>query len=152
MNDPYHALKQYETFIIWNLIPSQPKPRKVPCDLNGNASDAHSSSNWVSFEEASFTAKLLGTSYGVGFVFRPEQKLFVIDIDNCAEPTGQWSPLALELMRLLPGCLVEVSQSGKGLHLIGSGTVPDHAKKNTALNIELYSELRFLALGNMETT
>ncbi len=149
--DPYAALKAYPQFILWNLIPDTPKPRKVPCDLTGSASSAHDAQNWMSFNEAQTLATLMGDSYGVGFVFTGNDPFFVIDIDNCVTPDNQWSPVAQTLMSLLPGCLVEVSQSGKGLHLIGSGSVPDHAKKNIALGLEFYTELRFIALGNMKT-
>ena len=151
IQDPYAALKAYPQFIIWNLIPDYPKTRKVPCDLTGSASSAHDPLNWMSFDEASSLATLMGESYGVGFVFTTTDNLWVIDIDNCLTPDNQWSPIAQTLMSLLPGCLVEVSQSGKGLHLIGSGSVPDHAKKNIPLGLEFYTELRFIALGNMET-
>lgn len=149
--NPYTPMLSYPQFILWKLVPAQPKPRKLPCDIEGNVISAHDPSHWVDYTTAKFSLDILGSEYGLAFVFTDKDPFFVIDIDNCTEPTGQWSPLALELMRLLPGCLVEVSQSGKGLHLIGRGIMPDHAKKNTALNIELYSELRFLALGNMET-
>lgn len=152
MNDSYEALKQYNQFIIWNLVPDLPrKPKKLPCDPSGRPASAHDSANWMSFDEATFLAELLGPSYGVGFVFTPTDNLFVIDIDGCLLPDNTWSPLALELISLLPGALVEVSTSGKGLHIIGSGTLPPHACKNTTLAIELYSELRFLALGNQTT-
>lgn len=151
MLDPYHALKQYSQFIIWKVVPDLPKPRKVPCNPYGEPDSAHEPSNWMSFDEALTLATLLGSSYGIGFVFTENDPFFVIDIDNCLEPTGQWSQLAQMMLSLLPGCLVEVSHSGKGLHLIGSGAVPAHAKKNIALNIELYTELRFIALGNMQT-
>lgn len=151
--DPYAALKQYPQFILWESVqtPGKPKPDKIPCSLAGERYvNAHDPIHWADFETAHFTAELLGPAYGVAFVFTANDPFFVVDIDNCLTPTG-WSDLALELISLLPGCLVEVSTSGKGLHLIGSGAVPPHAKKNTPLGIELYSELRFLALGNMET-
>jgi primase-polymerase (primpol)-like protein len=154
MNTPYAALKQYPQFILWEAvyIPNEPKPRKIPCSLSGDRyANAHDPVNWMDFDTALFTAQLFGGNYGVAFVFTANDPFFVVDIDGCLTPEGTWSELALTLIGLLPGCLVEVSHSAKGLHLIGSGVVPSHGKKNTALGIELYSELRFLALGNMET-
>lgn len=148
---PYQPLLAYAQFIVWKLVPSSPKPKKLPCDIAGEIISAHDSSQWVDFATAKLSADLLGEAYGVGFVFTDKDPFFVVDIDNCVTPQGEWSQTAITLMSLLPGCLVEVSQSGEGLHLIGSGIVPEHAKKNTALGIELYTELRFLALGNMET-
>jgi hypothetical protein len=153
MTQPYIPMSKYHQFIVWNLVhvAGEPKPRKVPCDMSGFASSAHDPANWMDFDTASTLASLLGETYGVGFVFTSNDPFWVIDIDACRMPDSTWSSVAQTLMSLLPGCLVEVSQSGKGLHLIGSGVCPPHAKKNTALQIEMYDTDRFIALGNMQT-
>ena len=150
---PYTPLFAYAQFILWKLVqaPGEPKPRKVPCDLLGNMSDAHDPKNHIKFDVASELAKAFGEPYGVGFVFKETDPFFVVDIDDCLMPDNSWSPLASSILSSLPGCLVEVSQSGKGLHVIGSGICPPHAKKNTAYHIEMYDSARFIALGNMET-
>lgn len=152
MTQTYSLLKQYPQFILWELVPSEPKPLKVPCYPTGiRGADAHTPTNWMSFDQASATAQLLGSAYGIGFVLTDNDPFFVVDIDACLQADNMWSPLALSLMSMLPGALVEVSQSGTGLHIFGIGPVPPHAKKNQALHIEMYHNKRFMALGNMAT-
>ena len=62
-------------------------------------------------------------------------------------------PLPNTLMTRFNGCLIEVSHSNKGLHIIGTytGDEPDHGCKNIPLGLEFYTSGRFVALGNMST-
>jgi hypothetical protein len=93
----------------------------------------------------------------VGFVFTADDPFFFFDIDNCLLPSGEWSPIAMELMGRFQGAAVEVSQSGRGLHIIGVGTpttpssgrrkkAVDPLTKSTSDLFDLYTELRFVAL------
>lgn len=110
-------------------------------------------SNWqhdLSYTTDSITAivlaKKMGGSYGIGYLFTDNDPFFFIDIDKCLETNNTWSPLAIKIMASLPGAAIEISQSGRGLHIFGQGTVPDHACKNTALGLEFYTKNRFVAL------
>ncbi len=47
---------------------------------------------------------------------------------------------------MFSGVYIEVSASGKGLHIIGSGKPPAHKSRNRALGLEFYSSGRFVAL------
>jgi hypothetical protein len=70
-----------------------------------------------------------------------------VDIDGALQPDGQWSPLAIALCTRFEGAAVEVSQSGCGLHIIGTAwPLPAHGTRNTPLKLELYSQKRFVAL------
>lgn len=149
MHDPYSSLKQYSQFIIWKLVSNGGKQIKLPCDPMGDVADAHNPSNHMDYATATALVLSYGAPFGIGFVFREDDPFWVVDIDGAYSDAG-WSPLALELIAALPGALVEVSQSGRGLHIIGTGVMPPHAKKNTQLHIECYSEARFLALGKQE--
>ncbi len=125
-----------------------------PATLNyGNPHDAI---NWLTASDAFARVAVLnqanGTQpYGVGFVLTASDPLFCLDVDSAATGDG-WSVLANELWTSLPGCAVEVSHTGNGLHLWGTyrGPEPDHRCKNTALNIELYTSERFIALGRAD--
>lgn len=152
------ALAAYPQFIIYKLVPKAGrinKTDKLPVDFRtGQVFVA--GMDWQNDPTAMTTvanvlpiAAALGESYGVGFLFTRNDPFFFLDIDNCMMPDGQWSPLALDLVQRVPGAAVEVSQSGKGLHIFGTGTVPEHACKNIAAGLELYTESRFVALtGN----
>ena len=153
---PYAELFKHNNFVLCKYVPSKKRPGKIdkfplnPNDLT--VSDAHDPKNWLNGDVALNTANALGDDYGVGFVFTEKLNLFLIDLDNCWV-NGQWSPVANTLMTRFDGCLIEVSHSNKGLHIIGTytGVEPDHGCKNIPLGLELYTSGRFVALGNMST-
>lgn len=142
---PIHAVPQW---VIVQLVPlPDGRTNKVPLSpATALPANAHDPANWLTHTAALALAATLGPAFTTGFVITVTDPFWCLDIDGCAVPGG-WSPLALELIAALPGCAVEVSQSGRGLHIWGQGPVPSHASKNTALHIELYSELRFIAAG-----
>ena len=149
-----NALRAYNQFILWKLVPDNPKPRKVP--INPNTLQSFTKADdwqnrpdlWVSADHAINLANMLGAEYGVGFLFTDKDPFFFVDIDHCLEADGQWSKLAKNILSYFPGAAVEVSQSGTGLHIFGTyhGVPADHAKKNVALDIEYYHEKRFAAM------
>jgi hypothetical protein len=143
---PLGAFKQ---FIVYKAVPSQSRPGKTdkfPIDhATGRYTDAHNSSIWLTFERASQLVQSWGEPFGVGFVFTENDPFWFLDIDDCLLQGG-WAPHALQLCQLLAGCAVEVSGSGKGLHLFGTGKPPAHTCKNSSLNIEFYHTARFAAL------
>jgi hypothetical protein len=143
-------LAEYSQFILWKLVPAEPKDRKVPMSaITMRAGDPHDPAMWMSFQDANNAADMLDMQ--VGFVFTEADPFWFLDIDHCLVD-GQWSPLANEMMALLPGAAIEVSQSGEGLHLFGVGTSPDHGCKNKSLDMEFYTESRFVALtGNCQS-
>lgn len=142
-----HALAAHRNFILYRKV-ARPtgKTDKLPCSPHtAQVIDAHDPQHWTDAATAYSVAALLGPEFGVGFVLTSATRLWCLDIDNCLTPSG-WSAQALELCKALPGAC-EVSQSGRGLHIWGSGAVPAHGCKNTALGIELYTDKRFIALG-----
>jgi hypothetical protein len=140
-------LSSYKQFILWKTI----NGRKIP--FNPETLEAASSTNPSHWSDADTVFSVANElpEFHVGFVFTEQDPFWFLDIDKCYE-NGAWSPLATELMGSLPGAAVEVSQSGRGLHIFGTGAVAEHARKNTALHIELYTSERFVALtGNTST-
>lgn len=145
---PLAPLAEYRQFILWVAAERSGKVAKLPVDYRtGKVGDAHDPGAWLDAPQALQLAQLYGPAYGAGFVFTEHDPFFFLDIDNCLQPDGaSWSPLAMQMLSALPGTAVEVSQSGKGLHVFGRGTVPPHSPKNTALGLELYTQKRFVAL------
>jgi hypothetical protein len=145
----FAAMARYEQFILYRTQPSSIRPGKTdkfPVDWrSGAVADAHNREIWTSAENAIAAAEVWGAPYGFGFVISETDPFWFLDIDNCLTPTG-WSPLALELCNRLPGAACEISWSGNGLHLFGSGAVPPHGCKNVTAGIELYTSGRFAAL------
>lgn len=91
-----------------------------------------------------------GLAEGVGWSVAPPY--FFLDIDGAAEDHGgSWKEIAAKLCGMFPGCFIEVSQSGRGLHVIGryEGPEPEHKKKRGnyyGVDLELYTSRRFVAL------
>jgi len=112
------------------------------------AIDPHDPSNWMTCENAYIIATNFGPGYMPGFVFTEHDPFFFLDIDKCLQSDGQWSPIAQEMLNRFRGAYIEVSQSGNGLHIIGSyeGRLPPHRCKNKEYGMELYTEKRFVAL------
>ena len=146
-----HPFASYRQFILWAPVPNGARTDKKPVNsATGLVHDAHDPSIWLDADTAIQRASLMG--YGVGFVFTATDPFFFLDIDKCLQPDGQWSPLAQQLCATFQGAAVEVSQSGTGLHIFGTGAVPDHACKNIPLGLELYTDKRFVALTGTGAT
>ena len=135
----FAAMAPLRRFIAYKIVPRNGKAVKLPCDLQGNIINAHDSTKWHTADE------VLHAQQPLGFVFTADLGMFFLDIDHCYAD-GQWSELSTWLLNAFPGAAVEVSSSGTGLHIIGRGTAPPHACKNTALGLELYTDERFVAL------
>lgn len=146
MNRP-GGLAEYRQFVLWNAEPSSTRPGKTDKfpihPVHGYRVGVTDTTAWISYDEAA-AALAQGRAQGIGFVFTENDPFFFFDIDN-AVVNGQWSELATRMFSIFQGCYFEVSQSGKGIHFIGSAT-GKHACKNTALGIELYTKGRFCAL------
>lgn len=147
---PLQPLAGYRQFILWTLAERDGKQVKLPVDYRtASVGDAHDHSMWLDADEAVKYATLYGDGFGVGFVFTEGDPFFFVDLDKCLLHDNTWSPVATEIMNMLPGAAIEVSQSGRGLHIFGKGVSPDHACKNVTLGLELYTSGRFVALtGN----
>lgn len=148
---PLAPLADFPQFIVVLLVPRPTgKTEKLPLDYRtATVADAHDPQHWTTYENASALAAAWGSLFGVGFVLTTADPFIVVDIDDGAMPSGEWSPLALELCAALPGAVVEVSQSGRGLHLWAKRQpLPAHSAKNVALHIEAYSSRRFILLGS----
>lgn len=141
---------------MWILCKFVPQPDgstdKLPVDWRtGHVANAHDPAIWTTREQATASAALYGPSYGVGFVITEGAGYWFIDIDNCLTSTG-WTPIVTELCLTLQGAYTEVSQSGRGIHIIGRGVLPPHGCKNRPLGVDLYSKGRFCALTGIHAT
>lgn len=152
LQGPLSAMAQYRQFIVYKLVASQSRPGKwdkLPCDFRtGRVVSAHDPAYWTDSGTAYAAAANFGQSFGLGFVFTESDPFWALDIDACLVD-GQWSPVANQLCQLLNGAAIEVSPSGTGLHIFGSGRPPAHGCKNIALGLEFYHSGRFMTLTGM---
>jgi len=135
-------MENYNQWVNWRAVPRENgHVDKLPISpRTGQVINAHDPTEWVSKAEAE------ATGHPIAFVFTDNDPFFFLDIDG-AYVGGQWSKLAADLCSQFAGCVIEVSQSGQGLHIFG--TVPEnlpHSNKNIKAGIELYTSGRFVAL------
>lgn len=135
-------LAQYRQFIRVRAYPDPKRPGKtikLPVHpVTGETHDAHDRTIWRSFDE------LAGGP--VGFVFTEADPFFFVDIDDALTPEGQWNEAAQMLCQRFAGAAVEVSQSGRGMHIIATGTCPPHGCNNVPLGTQFYTAKRFVML------
>lgn len=153
---PLAPLTAFRQFILWKAVPSETKPGKfdkVPLQVNGYGASTTNPLHWSSFEQAAAALVKVPGATGLAFVFSEHDPFFFLDIDNCLGADGNWSQTALQILSHFPGCAVEVSHSGQGLHVFGSsppGVLSAPGRKNAALGLEFYTRERFVALtGNV---
>jgi hypothetical protein len=149
--EAFAPMAAYRQFIIWRAEwdGSKNKYQKKPVNpYTGYNHNPHDPAIWLDHDTAIQTAGLFGEEFGVGFVFTTGDPFWFLDIDNAATG-GVWSDLAQNLLGMFNGAAVELSYSGTGLHIFGTGVVPDHGCKNIPLDLEFYTQERFVALtGN----
>jgi hypothetical protein len=147
--DAFKTLENVRQFIIYRLLPSETRPGKtdkMPIDYRtAKIANAHDKEIWTDVHTAMKLAEHLGVQHGVGFVLTKEDYYWFLDIDSCFNSSG-WSELAISLCSEFAGAAIEISSSGNGLHILGTGSAPVHACKNKNLNLEFYTEGRFVAL------
>jgi hypothetical protein len=81
---------------------------------------------------------------GVGYVFSADDPYVGIDLDTCRDlETGVIEPWAVEIVDDI-GSYTEISPSGRGVHIIGRGTIP--GDRHRAGNIEMYDSVRFFRM------
>jgi hypothetical protein len=143
---PLNTHRQFITYIT--RPSSRPgKMDKIPTDWRtGDPANAHDPAIWTDYD----TAFACGGGR-VGFVFTGQDPFWFLDIDEALLPDNTWSPLAQELCASFPGAAIEVSISGRGLHIFGTGQVPKHSTRGPG-GLELYHTGRFVALGNRPGT
>ena len=145
-------LGAYRQFILYRLVPDGAKTQKKPIHPGTLAvHNPHDPSAWVDFDTAAALLPALGAGHGIGFVFTANDPFWFLDIDG-AWNGACWNDAAIEAWNTLAGCAVEVSQSGRGLHIIGTGFVPEHGCDNDDLHFQFYTEKRFVALTGTNVT
>ena len=126
-------------YIIYKIIDD----KKIPLSpITGCKISVKDRRHWMTYDSALQAVTAWGAD-GVGFIIA--EPYWFLDIDHCLV-NDDWSDFAVELLAQFRGAAVEVSHSGKGLHIFGRGIAPPHGCKNRKLGIEFYTENRFAAL------
>ncbi len=132
-------MKELKRFVGWRKEELEGKVAKLLFSLiDGKASNWNKPDRWLNFEEAKYENSPLG------FVLVEEDKIVCIDLDK-AIIDDKLSPMAEEVVKDFVGSYMEISQSGKGLHIFARGNLENDLNLSSK-GIEIYKNNRYIAL------
>lgn len=165
LHDALGGLRNLAQWFVWRLEwnAEDGKYDKTPCGVDGSVYkiDAGNRENWMTYQAACDVVARLragaanGVTYTLGFWMTKGCGYWFLDLDHALQ-NGQWLPFALQLCeQTYPGALVELTSSGRGLHIIGRGEAPPHRNKPeksvkeqlAPLELEFYTDGRGIAFG-----
>ncbi len=150
-------LKNLNQWVTWKIeIDAGGNERKVPYDPNGSGSRASVTdpTTWGSFDEAILQTENWAMN-GIGFVFKDGGGVFGIDVDSMDKVALEDRGAALKLRELIWNSFptyCERSPSGKGMHYLGFGSLPEGIRgiKDSKYQIEIYDQMRYFTVtGDM---
>lgn len=142
-NNIPEELKQYKSWVVWKYEDrSSDKPTKVPYDPNtGNMAATDSPETWGSFQQCVELVGRFEELSGIGFVLSDADPYAFIDLDDCKGD----SAIHEKQLKIFTDfdSYAERSPSGKGLHIIVKGAIPQGRRKSY---IEIYSSGRYMTM------
>ena len=141
------TLKNTPRWILWKLIPAEPKPKKVPMTpkngklVNASVTDPE---NWLAFDEA-ISWYNHGACTGIGFVLTDAApKVCCVDVDNCFDTDGALTAEAQTIIAACQNSFTEKSQSGGGIHCWFIDNEFSGGRRKG--NVEVYGADRYIAI------
>ena len=129
-------LKELDQWVIWKADKRPYNPR------NNQPASVSDPRTWDSFENACKAVKDYKAK-GMGFVFTADSPYCGIDLDKVIDEDGNIDPEAQAIIDKLDS-YTEISQSGRGIHIIVKGKKPGGDCKTKG--IEVYDHGRYFAL------
>jgi putative DNA primase/helicase len=139
-------LKAIDQWVVWRFcwLEDRQKWDKPPLQSHGgNLANTTNPKTWSTFDAAmrAYETRLVD---GIGFVFAKKNRLVGIDLDHCRNvETGIIEPWALKIIHSFR-TYAELSCSGTGVHIIGSGTLAGPGIKTA--QVEMYDNARFFTM------
>lgn len=143
-------LPQWVNFILTEKPGKPGKLNKQPINpRTGEFARSNDPGTWASFDEALAN---LPNAAGLGFMFAADHAYFGVDLDGCEDAISAWKSgdannIVGEFVESLAS-YAEYSVSGKGIHIICRGVLPDGGRRRG--DVEMYGDGRFFAMtGNI---
>ena len=120
------ALANLRHWVNWRNEVVDNRPTKVPYSpRSGKRASSTDPATWGTLDEAVASAD----GGGIGFVFSRDVGITGVDLDLCRLPeTGEIAPWAQAIVAGIDS-YTEVSPSGRGLHIIAFGTLPEGPRR-----------------------
>jgi len=146
-------LAERPQWVCWRYEERDGKQTKVPYTPTGWRASSTDLMTWTTCAEA-YRYYLDGHCDGIGFVFSSADPYVGIDCDDCRDPeTGEVAPWSQSIIDRVRDGYVEISPSGRGIHIILEGTVRDgKTRKDVVVDgkavgrVELYSRAKFFTI------
>lgn len=140
-NQPPKALTQRDRWVRWDLRLVRRKKTKVPLTVASRAASSTNPATWSSYREV--RQSTVGT--GIGFVLNGDG-IVCLDLDHCLID-GEPTTAAADLLATLPPTYIEVSPSGDGLHVWGTGQLA-HGRRTKVggTAVEAYATGRYMTV------
>lgn len=137
------ALTSRPHWVRWGLRERGGKLTKVPLTVDGHLASVTDPSTWTDYA----TACSARVGDGIGFVLDGDG-IGCIDLDDAINPDGRLSPEAARIVAEHPDALlVEVSPSGRGLHIWDRmPSRPGRRFVSRGQKVEIYSRARYITV------
>lgn len=136
-------MRLYKQFCVWRYEDTEnPKPTKVPYSARTNGLCSVTDPNtWSTFDEAISAVTNTDWYDGIGFVLSESDPYSFIDLDD-NEGDQAILDRQMQIYQTFTG-YAERSPSGKGLHIIVRGSIPNGRRRS---KIEVYSSERYMTI------
>ena len=135
-------LMAYPQWVLWKYAATaEGRQTKLPYSaVTGQLASVADPATWCSYSKA-VTSPAFGQHSGLGFVLADSDPYTFIDLDD---PKGDVSIIdAQKTIAESFDTYSEISPSGKGLHLIVKGKIPEGRRRNC---VEVYSSRRYMTV------
>jgi len=153
LNNIPQELKNLDNWLVWKLEPNEDptkKDKKVPKNIQNYEIkiDATKIENCTNYSNVVSMLDNNNNFDGIGFSIQEKDKLVFIDLDNCIDNKYGIADWAKYWVRYY-NSYTEISQSGKGIHIIVKCDMDIFTGKNIG-NYEIYNNDHYFALtGNI---
>ena len=137
-----NEMREYTQWVCYRIEGMGKKKTKIPyCPETGRPASVKNPAQWTTYDLA-VSCVQSGDYHGIGFVLTHNDPFFFIDLDDidCSEAQQRQMNIAADFETYQ-----ERSPSGKGLHIIGKGSVPS-GRRVSKLGIEVYSNERYMTV------
>lgn len=134
-------MRSADRWMRYRLVPRGGRVTKQPIQVDGTAASSTDARTWTAYRNA------MASRAGNGLGFALGEGVGCVDLDG-ALVDGAVLPWAQEILDRAPSTFVEISQSGKGLHIFG--LLPEGKGRNRRFpdgtGVEFYSAGRYIAV------
>ena len=137
-------MRDLEQWVCWRYEERNGEPTKVPYSpLRAKRADSTNPATWANLTDAVAACRKHGYD-GIGFVFTKDDPFCGVDLDDCCDSeTGELEQWAKDIVQELDS-YTEISPSGKGLHILVRGHLPDG--RNRKGKVEMYAHERYFTM------